>query len=511
MWSERGGWRVVACGSVVVAAAVLGGCYAVQWTAPRPGQPVGAAPAEVGAVFAGWPGANLRLPMESPGTAYPYDPGEKDRLHAVDAGALRFREVAVRLREAMPAGQVLADLVFTDGVGSEVRLGPVDLLRLTPRLDTRGPMQVPELLLEEFERTGVVFRREHGEFTLVAGPGLGVEHREALGRVYRVGVFNNCLDATKWELILTAEDLTDFGARVESDLYLDASKILSHSWFYLDRELYAALLGAKNPHLEVEPELAWDYPELAKQAQEAMIDFEALRRRGRRHAVEVLEVGHRSGRPLEPISAEQHYKWDLGLFLERERYPTYADLARGPVRVAQFADRGYYQPDNPRAFDYAWTAKLDQVEVFQVEQPDSDCYVEIVLDGEELPFRLTLGNVDLAQLDEQQLLIYGFGVNPYPKGRRHNPQQSTINYDPDVIPPRIMPYLFLTDKATGRWVNNIDQGVEMVYLGWESIEKNVMDIYLLSYERITPIWMGQVRLTDMSTDMIRVRRNLYTY
>ncbi len=462
-------------------------------------------------MFAAQPDGTLVLTMESPGTTYGFDPGEKDALHAADEAALRFRRAEVRLRDRMPAGQVLVDLLFRDDQGTEVRLGPVDLMRLTPRLDGRGPMQVPELLLEEFERTGVVFRKEHGEFALRAGPELAAHFSDALERVFRVGVFNNCLDPTKWELILTSEDLSDFAARLDSGLYLDTSKILSHSWLALDRDLYTALLEVKNPDLDVDPALAWDYPELARRAQESLIDFDGLRQRARQVPLEVLELGHESGRAIEPITAEQHYKWGLGLFLDREHNPTYADLVRAPVRVAQFADRGYYQPDNPRSFDYGWTGKLDQVEMWILEQPDSDCYAEIVLSGEGLPFRLTLGNLDLAQLDEQQFLIFSFGLNPYPKARRHDPLQSTIHYDPDLIPSRIAPYLFLTDTATGRWVNNIDHGVEMAYLGWESIEKNVLDLYLLSYERITPIWMARVQLPDLNTDLVRVRRNLYTY
>ncbi len=506
---EQKGRALLSAGGVLPALLLLAGCYSYQWTAREGAETP--APAPVARIFAAAPGGVLAMDLEDPGKTYAYDPGEKDVKWAADEQALRFRRVEMRLHDRMPPGQVLVDLAFVDGAGTRVEAETVDLMRLIPRIDLPGEMQYPELLLEEYERFGVTFRREHDEFRMSLPDAADAETRDAAGRVYRLGVFNNCLDPTKWEMTLTAEDYGDFDKRLQSDLYLNQNRTLSHSWFYLDKDLYEALIHLKNPNLEIDPAIALDYMALADTVESAVIDYDRIRTLKGPVDTWVLEVGHQSRRPLKPLISEQYYKWSLGLFVNRDRYQTYADLSGEPVRVAQFADRGFYQPDHPKVFNYWWVDKMDQVTFYRIDQPDSDCYVEIVLDGKDLPFKLTLGNLDLALLDEQQFVTLGFGYNSYPKARRHNPVQPTIKYDPELMPDRIKPYMFLTDRETGHFVNNINYGVEMAYIGWESIDKNVLEIYLLSYERITPIWMARVQVSDTMADMIRVRRSLYDY
>lgn len=497
--------------ALMLTTGVLSGCYSYQWTASKAERGLAEPPAAVAKIFEAAPGGTLVMELEDPGWDYPFDPGEKDVEYAADEHQMRFRRVEMRLHDRMPPGQVLVDISFIDDAGTKVEARTVDLMRLVPRIDLPGEMQKPELLLEEYGRFGVTFRREHDEFKIDLAEDASPEMREAAGRVYRLGVFNNCLDPTKWEMTLTTEDYSDFDARLESDLYLNQNRTLSHSWFYLDQDLYMTLMRLKNPDLEIDPALALDYMKLAEKVEDAVIDFDRIRKVRGKLDTHVIEIGHQTGRKIEPIVSEQYYKWDIGLFVNRDRFETYADLTKEPVKVAQFADRGFYQPDHPKVFDYWWTRKMDRVSFYRIDQPDSDCYVEIVLDGEELPFKLTLGNLDMAMLNEQQFLTFGFGFNSYPKARRYNPVQSTIAYDPELRPDRIKPYLFLTDKETGHFVNNINYGVEKVYIGWESIEKNVLEIYLLSYERITPIWMARVQISDAMADMIRVRRNMYNY
>ncbi len=94
---------------------------------------------------------------------------------------------------------------------------------------------------------------------------------------------------------------------------------------------------------------------------------------------------------------------------------------------------------------------------------------------------------------------------------RINPKQSTLFFDADDYPEMLKPYVLLIDKKTGKWVNNQKKGVEKVYLSYESSERDVLQIYLLSYERVTPIWMARVKLPNEARETIRVRRNLYNY
>ena len=121
------------------------------------------------------------------------------------------------------------------------------------------------------------------------------------------------------------------------------------------------------------------------------------------------------------------------------------------------------------------------------------------------------GNIDLALLDEQKFYGIQFGINSFPKTRRHNPPPDTIKYDPSSVPNNIRPYLMLTNKAKSTWVNNHKKGIEKVLLAWDSLDRDTLSIYLICYERITPVWMARVRIDDDTVDRARLRRRLYMY
>ena len=492
---------------LVAATLIAGSCHAL-----RVGDQyadLGPAPAAITAVFAAQPDGALRINASDPGTTYRFDPSEKDAHFAGDDAALRFRDVTIRLRDRMPRDTVLADIEFVDGQGTEISVGPVDLLRLTPRLDMHGDMQYPEFLLEEYERFGVSFRREHAEFAVDTAAIARTATADATDRAYRLGIWNNCLDPTKWEMILFTEDYCDFDERLSGLLYVNQQRTLSHNWFYMNADLYAALMQIKNPHLAID--IALDYEQLSDRAEQVVIDFDLLRRIAGPEPIRVLEIGHQSGRKIEPIVPEQFYKWQYGLALNRDEFSNYRDVLDRPVYLAQFGDCGYYKPDEPKVFDFGWLRQLDRIEIDNLEVDGSGCYVQITLRGDAAPFSITCGNIDLALVDEQQMLGLAFGINPYPKTRRHNPRQDTIRYETDRMPAGILPYLMLTECERGTWINNQKHGLEKVFLGWETIDRDVLTIYVATYERILPVWMGRVKLSDDLVDRVRIRRRLYDY
>ncbi len=104
-----------------------------------------------------------------------------------------------------------------------------------------------------------------------------------------------------------------------------------------------------------------------------------------------------------------------------------------------------------------------------------------------------------------------FGFNTYPKSRRFNPKQNTTAFDAELLPEDLKPYVLLTDAKTGKWVNNQYKGVEKVYLSYETLEKEILTIHLLSYERIVPVWMSRVKLPVTTREMVRIRNGLYNY
>jgi hypothetical protein len=178
--------------------------------------------------------------------------------------------------------------------------------------------------------------------------------------------------------------------------------------------------------------------------------------------------------------------------------------------LARFSDQGFYNPETPNIYDYGFLKHIDKVELRQINTPETDTYFEVVLTGAYAPYEITLGNVDLATLDYFKLQGHLFGFNTYPKGRRYNHSQNTTSFDPDTYPDYLLkPYLVMTDKNTGKYLNNQKKGVEKLYIGYENANKTNLVIYLLSYERVLPVWMAKVNVPTPVYRTIASKKNLY--
>jgi len=484
-------------------------CYSVKWNEINNAQKTNVAPEDVTSVFEKYPNHKMVLSAVNPGYEYSYDIGEKDSLYGKNTTTFRFTKIAITLLEKMPKGKVLANFKFIDANNNSVHVNHVDLLRLIPKFDTKGEMNYPEMITEEYNRFGYVFRKEHNEFLVQLAENSSEKLREANNRAYRCKITNNCLAPTKWEFDLTAEDYADFELRLKDGKNLNQNRILSHSWFYIDKDLYAALMQIKNPNMTIP--VATEYDTLSKRAEEVIIDFNKLRNPiAEKETSEIVELGYKSGRKIEPLDVEQHYKKEFKLLLKGD-VSTYTSILEAPIHTTQFRDEGFYKAETPKIFNLKWMKYLDSVSINTIDVKDAQTYVEIEITGKWAPYKITIGNVDLAQLNEQKLHGMLFGFNTYPKSRRYNAVQSTIVYDADLLPTHLKPYVLLTHKKNDKWVNNQYKGVEKIYLSYESIEQDVLEIYVLSYERITPVWMAKVKLPKSLREKVRVRKQLYQY
>ena len=268
---------------------------------------------------------------------------------------MQFHKVKMVLRDKMPPGKILVDIEVIDSLGMKVRVEKVDLLRLVPRIDLAGEMQYPELLIEEYSRFGTSFRREHGGYKVEFSENISAEAKDAADRIYRFRIDNNCLNPTKWELNMVAEDYSDFSERLEGAVYINQNRLVAHSWFYMHNDLYQALMFEKNPGLEIDPRLALDYDKLSDRAAEVIIDFDQLRNCGSEVASELLEIGYKNERALKALVSDQFYKWDFGLFENKDSFNTYKDLLEHPVRLLAFIDRGFYSPGHVKSFNYGFS------------------------------------------------------------------------------------------------------------------------------------------------------------
>ena len=484
------------------------GCHSVQWNSINTNGEKTGAPEEIQSIFSKYPDGTMILDANAPGFDYRYDIGEKDSVYG-DTSFFQFRKISIDLHKEMPKGKVITDINFIDNKGNKVLIEAVDLLRLIPKFDAIGDAIYPEIIEEEFNRFGYTFRKEHNEFKIVLADPNSEELQRIENRAYRTQIVNNCLSPTKWEFVLTSEDYSDFDSRLRAPGNLNQNRILSHSWFYMDLELYSALIQLKNPTLNVDFNM--DYAKLSNIAEDVVIDFSKLREPIKyRVNTKVLEFGYKTGRVIEPLDNEQFYKKEFKLLLEGSAQ-TYTSILEKPVETAQFKDAGFYNDTTPKKFDLNWMQHLDSVYVDVLDVKGSDSYVEITLSGQWTPYEITIGNIDLSLLSEQSLFGLLFGINTYPKNRRYNPVQTTLSYDADLLPNDIKPYVWLTDKKTGKWVNNQYKGIEKIYLTYESIERDVLNIYVLSYERILPVWMTRIELPKNIREKVRIRKGLYNY
>lgn len=495
-------------------------CYSYKWTSHK-GDLVSEAPANIKAYFDEFPNGIMTVKAISPSENYRFDAWEKDAAFAKNSLAMHFNMVELKLKDAMPEGSIIVDFTFKDGNGNAVVVRDFDLLRIVPAFNAKGEHLYPELLLEEFNRYGVSLRKEFKEFEILYSDTATADDKNALNRVYRTGITNGCLSAGKWEFNLNTEDFSDFDKRIHNEVNFNQSKILAHSWFLLDKDFYKQLITLKNPDLDLKNVdiTGFDYDALSEKSQDIIIDFDALRNPIKKvWKTEMLEVGHQSNRPIEPLDMEEHYKIEYGLFLNhnlnsiaKETYRTIIDTAKQPIKLAQFRDEGFYSDATPLTFDMNWLQYLDNISISAIDIKDTECLSEIKVTGKWSPFTITITNVDLAMIQEQKLYGLHYGFNVYPKGRRYNPAQPTITFDTDLMPKAYEQSLLLTDAKTGTWIDNFKKGLSKVYLTYPTLEKDVLDIYLISYERIIPLWMGRVKLPKELREKVRIRSQLYNY
>ncbi len=445
----------------------------------------------------------------APGNGYKYDVGEKDDFYHKNEDLLVFTKVIIEPAENMFRNKLGLKITFEDNSGNKIITDNTNIFKLTPKIDCSGDMMIPEMLSEEYNRFGVQFRGWRNEFELVKSDAITQEYSEAMDRIYRIQLVNNCLEPTKWEVVVDAEDYTDYKSRRKSDNHLNQRRILAHSWFNVPMDFYKTLFQLKNPGANVSL-IDLSYDEMSTRSEQIKIDFEQLR--GpiiEELKTEIIELGHQSERKIIPLDPEEYYKKQFGLVLREKDY-NYKNILETELPLTRFQDRGFYK-ENTDPFYVQWLKYVDDVKISTIKLKDSDLYTEIRIGGENAPYEIVLGNVDLALMNEQILCGFLFGVNTYITNIRNKSTPHKMGYDPTQYPDKKKPYLYLVDKKTGKWVNNQFKGVEKVYVSYDEIDRDVVTLHVLSYERIIPVWMARVKLPSDFVEQLRVRRRMYNY
>jgi hypothetical protein len=450
---------------------------------------------ELNHLFQSLPQHQLELFVDTPELNYSKDPAEKDLVYHLSTKEFDFTKITITLAHFQEKTKALVDMAFKTETGTTFILHSVDLLDLVPLVGQKDGLKYAEFLLKEFERFGVLYYKKENAFSWNTSPKTNSAGLEAIGRTYQAGLFNNCLDAGKWELVINTRYYEKFDSTHASANQNQRYRILVHSWFSLDPALYRLLVKIKNPSLDIDPYTP--YQELSKLAQAESVHVAKLSKVKRTVDTKVLEFGHRSRRELFELDEEEMYKDWYGLVLNRQQFHTYADILEIPVQMAKFTDNGFYRPENPFIIDYGWMKKLARVEMNLVESSGPERFVEIKISGEESPYSIVLGNFDLGRLNPNKTVALQFGINPFPKMRLQRKTSFGTGYNLGPDGKAVQPYLLLIDRVSGKWVNNQNLGLEQVFIGWQSIDKQALVIHLVSYERMLPIWVTYLGISDV--------------
>ena len=460
-------------------------------------------------VFKNYPDNRIVLNAAAPGKNYRYDVGEKDIFYHKNDSLLVFTKVIIEPSKKSEEDKIRLKFTFEDQLGNQIITDKIDVFKLIPTLDCSNEMAIPEMLSEEYNRFGLQFRGWRGEYEINKSKTIPDDFSTAMDRIYRIQLVNNCLEPTKWEFVVDAEDYSDFKARRKSDNYLNQRRILAHSWFNVPLDFYKALFELKNPEHDLYL-MDLSYDELSEKSEKTTIDFDQLRNGlGKELKTKILEIGHQSERKIIPLDPEEFYKKQFGLTLGNKEY-NYKNILETELPLTRFQDRGFYI-ENSDPFYVQWLKYVNDVSVTTIKQKDSDSYTEIRIGGEYSPYEIVLGNVDLALMNEQVLCGFLFGVNTYITNMQNNSTPHAMGYDPTQYPNEKKPYLYLVDTETGKWVNNQFKGVEKVYVSYDDLDRDVINIHVLSYERIIPVWMARVKLPNDFVEQLRVRRRMYNY
>jgi hypothetical protein len=462
---------------------------------------------EIDKYFSSLVGRSLEIHVETPGTSYAKDPAEYDVIQDSGAIGFNFRKLSIRLSKSPKVGKILTDFSFFNRDGDHFTIQGVDLLDLVPAIQKKDGLQIVEFLLKEFERFGITYYRKDGELAWEFGSHSSQSERSALERVYQASLFNNCLEAGKWEMVLASRYYSDFDTTHAKGKKANRFRMVSHSWFSMEPTLYEKLLKIKNPDFRFDPFSPYD--SLSKWGESEQLDIQQFGRIKRTVKTSIKELGYKSKRELYEMNEEEMYKHWFGLVLNRDQFHNYADVLQTPIKLAKFTDRGFYNPEDTLTVDFSWMNALDRVEMGVQAVQGPDRFVRLRIWGEKCPYEIIIGNYDLGRLNPHKNSALQFGFNPFPKQRLNRESNFSTDYNLGREGKGINPFLILIDKSTGRWVNNQKLGLEQVFIGWQSTEKKVLVFHFVSYERMIPVWMAKLEIEESEWSGSRVTNSLY--
>lgn len=355
---------------------------------------------------------------------------------------------AARAQLGMEAGGTLR-LTLRDAAGHElVRAAPVPLRWLVPHLPyalgpTPDAFDALLLRLAEFSRLGVRV------------PAEGRGDLEVL-------VANNCLRAGLWEVTLHRQDRRTL-----------------HGWLELPLDFYAGLVAEANGISSdaARDATSWD-------AEGAPFVGERLRQVVRElpSTTPVLDPGF-AFQAIDQEQATKRGKWKAGRAGAGGSTARLGEL-RLPVHFADFIEPGRYTPYARRRFDLGFLLEPGRASWREVAPPGGAAGLRHELELPLGPYRLVVGNLDLAALAHAKQRLHGFGVGiagPRDRAADHAAREGSADR---------WTYALLRGPE-GRVMNSHTVGIETLDL---RVRGSALEVVVGSFERITSLVRVRVPL-----------------
>jgi hypothetical protein len=416
---------------------------------------------------------------------YDRDPNLKDVRFGKD---WQIERATLTFHHALNAQNVFFSLTVHGRDGKRIEVDTFNIMNLVPKLDMAGRpgLVEAEMLLEEFERFGVAWKSHLGEFRILG---------DDSGAINRVVFQNNCLDPGKWELQLMSKYYRNAAENMTRKSSPERYRKIAHGWTLLPMDFYQTLIRIKNPKLD--KPVQGGYVDLSRSGGKTVLPPEFLPNPAMEIRTGMVELGLESERDLEMLNEEQFQKRFIRLVDNREDYHTYADIVREPVRFAAFEHEGLYTSEKKK-FDFRWMKAMNRLRLFRTSEQEPVRWVDLEIGGEASPYRVVLKNLDLGNVVEGGIYHISFGFDPPPtlthQYNSRNPNGYKLGGEGKVEPVSLL----CSNQKTGAWQNNQDLGLEKLMMQWESPEKEILWVFLVSFERMIPVWMGRVRVEDAS-------------
>ncbi|EKU99009.1 hypothetical protein Lepto7375DRAFT_8354 [Leptolyngbya sp. PCC 7375] len=359
---------------------------------------------------------------------------------------------------------VTFDIVGPDGE-TTLNLRNIDLSRLIPQVPEfakNNPALRRWFLTErEFNRQRVIFAAGSEHIDIPGG--LGGYSADQLS----IGLTNNCLGASYWELAIYAE--TPSG-----------QETIYQGYFDFPRGAYADIVSDLNPvsywsqarNLEAWPKFGF--------LKGMQLDLGAFR-----DVVKESEITATDLADAEIMALGEQDK-KSNLIVGEIVGTTWADLRSSDLQFHSFVPPGTYDENRLWGSDYSQIETLDKVIGREIDSPlttEPLKEVEIVFNGSEGTRKLILTGLDMDAIPQLAPENYSDGIyRPLGFGTPFTQDYEDLKR----INPTEHPFMAMVLDGDDRVVDyRIDIGLNGVVLHRDQENPNLLHVYPMSYERIT--------------------------